>query len=303
MSQRPAPQFEGTVVEIHGIKATVHRHDTADRVRCRPLRDRTQLAVGDVVMVEEARHGPVVVSLGERSRCLMRPQERGRRLMAANVDRVLVVVSVVPPPRAGLIDRFLVASEAAGIDVILVLNKVDLAGVEEARDVLGPYQELGYTVLDVSAATGLGVDGVASLVASGISVFAGHSGVGKSSLLNRLVPQADLSTGVLNAITGKGRHTTTVTTCHEVGGPWPRGALLVDTPGIRAFGLYGLEPVELTAGFRDLAGHARSCRFRDCLHESEPDCGVRAAADAGIVDPTRYAGYLRILASLKAGTG
>jgi ribosome biogenesis GTPase len=297
-------EFDGTVVEIHGMKATVLPLEGGARVRCRPLRDRRQLAVGDQVTVTSGRHGTVVSELAERTRCLWRPVERGRRLMAAHVDRVCVVVSVSPPPRAGLIDRFLVAAEAAGIDVTLVLNKVDIAdGLAEAEAELAPYDALGYQTLRTSADSGEGVDALFAHVATGFSVFAGHSGVGKSSLLNQLVPGLDLGVGETNEMTGKGRHTTSVTTCHEIGEAWPEGALLADTPGVRAFGLYGMPLTEIAAGFRDLAPHRANCKFRDCLHESEPECAVRAAVASGALAAARVEGYQRILDSVRSGDG
>ncbi|MGB0589446.1 MAG: ribosome small subunit-dependent GTPase A [Myxococcota bacterium] len=297
-------EFAATVVEIHGMKATVLPLEGGERVRCRPLRDRRQLAVGDRVTVTSGKHGPVVSELTERTRCLWRPVERGRRLMAAHVDRVCVVVSVSPPPRAGLIDRFLVAAEAAGIDVTLVLNKTDIAdGLVEAEAELRAYEALGYQILRTSAESGEGLEALSAHVADGFSVFAGHSGVGKSSLLNQLVPGLDLGVGETNEMTGKGRHTTSVTTCHEIGGPWPDGALLADTPGVRAFGLYGMPLTEIALGFRDLAPHRANCKFRDCLHESEPDCAVRAAVESGDVAAARVEGYTRILASVRAGDG
>ena len=224
--------------------------------------------------------------------------------MAANVDRVCVVVSVTPPPRAGLIDRFLVAAEAAGISVTLILNKVDVAeGREHAEEELAVYRALGYETLETSALSGHGIAELKSHVSEGFSVFAGHSGVGKSSLLNELVPGLELGVGETNEMTGKGRHTTSVTTCHDVGEPWPAGALIADTPGVRAFGLYGLELVDIAAGFRDFDAHRGACRFRDCLHESEPGCAVRDAVEAGDIAAIRLEGYRRILSSVRAGDG
>ena len=304
MNKRGSQAFSGTVVEVHGMKATVLPDGGGQRVRSRPLRDRRQLAVGDRVEVESGRHGVVISHLHERARCLWRPVERGRRLMAANVDRVCVIVSVSPPPRAGLIDRFLVASEAAGIEVTLVLNKVDMReGRGDAERELEPYRALGYESLEVSAVSGSGLDSLAEHVATGFSVFAGHSGVGKSSLLNRLVPGLELGVGATNEMTGKGRHTTSVTTCHELGEAWPKGALVADTPGVRAFGLYGMELVDIAAGFRDLAEYRGACRFRDCLHEGEPDCAVRDAVESGAIARTRLEGYHRILNSVRSGDG
>ena len=303
-SPKGSVSFQGTVVEIHGIKATVLDHSDAKRVRCRPLRDRRQLAVGDRVDVESGRHGPAVSALQERERCLWRPVERGKRLMAAHVDRVCVVVSVSPPPRAGLIDRFLIAAEAAGIDVLLVLNKVDITeGRAEAEAELEPYRALGYQTLRTSAESGEGLDALRESVSQGFSVFAGHSGVGKSSLLNQLVPGLALGVGSTNEMTGKGRHTTSVTTCHELGAAWPDGALVADTPGVRAFGLYGMELTAIAEGFRDLARYTGGCRFRDCLHEGEPECAVQEAIDNGELSLQRVEAYRRILVSVREGDG
>ena len=294
---------DGTVVEVHGMRATVLVHADQRRVRCRPLRDRTQLAVGDRVLIDEGGHGPQVMELGDRIHSLWRPVERGRRLMAAHVDRVVVVLAVAPQPSAGLLDRFLVAADAEDIDVLLVLNKSDLDGVDGARRVLAPYEALGYRVVHTSALAPGGVEQLREVVASGLSVFAGHSGVGKSSLLNALFPGIELRVHEVNPATGKGRHTTSVTTCHASGPPWPGGALVVDTPGVRGFGLYGVELVDIAHGFRDLRPHRVHCRFRDCLHEEEPDCAVRRAIEGGTVDPARYAGYRRILESVREGEG
>jgi ribosome biogenesis GTPase len=296
-------RFDGTVVEVHGMRATVLRHDGGARVRCRPLRDRTQLAVGDRVGVQADRHGPEIITLAERERCLWRPVERGRLLMAAHVDRLVVVTAVEPPVRPGLLDRFLIAADAEDIEVVLVLNKVDLPDLPDARELLAPYRALGYPVLETCAHQDLGTAELRDLAHTGITVLAGHSGVGKSSLLNVLVPGSTLTVGDLNAITGRGRHTTSVTTCHQLGNAWPDGGLLVDTPGVRAFGLYGFELTRIAYGFRDLRSHILRCRFRDCLHEGEPDCAVAAAVVAGDIPAERHQSYLRILGSVRNGTG
>ena len=293
----------GTVVEIHGMKATVLDHDSGERERCRPLRDRTQLAVGDRVQTEERSGSWEVVALEERERSLWRPAERGKRIMASQVDRVVIVTAVQPGPSAGLIDRFLVATDAEEIDVAIVLNKDDLAGVEAGRAILDPYAQLGVQVLETSSHAGRGLDAVAALTATGMSVFAGHSGVGKSSLLNVLFPGIALATADVNAQTSKGRHTTSVTTCHTAGEPWPRGAMVVDTPGVRAFGLYGFELSQIGHGFREFRPFAGGCHFRDCLHETEPGCTVRAAMEDGAIHNGRYASYLGIVDSVRRGEG
>jgi len=255
------------------------------------------------VRFREGRHGAVIEAIAPRVRSLWRPRERGERLMATHVDRVLLVSAVSPPLRTGLIDRVLVATEAAEIPAVLVLNKVDLPETSRVRALLEPYEALGYPVVEVSAARGEGLEALRALVGEGMSVFTGHSGVGKSTLLNALVPGAGLSTRGVSEATGRGRHTTSVTTCHEVGAPWPAGALLVDTPGVRSFGLYGLDLVEIQRGFRELVPLAAGCRFRDCLHESEPGCAVRSAAAEGRVSAVRLESYRSLLASVRRGEG
>jgi ribosome biogenesis GTPase len=293
----------GTVVEVHGMKATVLHHDTGDRERCRPLRDRTQLAVGDRVQTDERGGAREVVALEARERSLWRPAERGRRIMASQVDRVVIVAAVQPGPSAGLIDRFLVATDAEEIDVAIVLNKDDLDGVEAARAVLQPYADLGVQVIETSSHAHRGLDAVSDLTGSGMSVFAGHSGVGKSSLLNVLFPGIELATADVNTQTSKGRHTTSVTTCHTAGDPWPGGAMVVDTPGVRAFGLYGFELSQIGHGFREFRPYADACHFRNCLHETEPGCAVRHAVEEGAIHKGRYESYLGIVGSVRRGEG
>jgi len=296
---------QGTVVEVHGIRATVLLHEgDGTRVRCRPPRDRTTPAVGDRVQVLQNKHGNFIETIDERERALWRPKDRGRALMAAHVDRVIVVGATEPTLKAGFFDRILVATETVGIETLIVVNKADLEGHDEALALLTPMQDLGYRVMSTSAATGEGVYALRDLVGRGISVVIGQSGVGKSTLLNALIPGLKLETGELSDHTGKGKHTTTVTTCHEVGARWPGGGLVVDTPGIRTFGLYDLELKQLAEGFVEMEPLRHTCKFRDCLHEPEqPECAVVAAVDAGDIELRRYDSYLGILDSVRDGEG
>lgn len=295
----------GTVVEVHGIRATVQLHDEAGtRVRCRPPRDRTTPAVGDRVRIDRGRHGNVIVHIEERRQSLWRPKERGRALMASHVDRVIVVGATEPWLKPGFFDRILVATETAEIETLVVVNKSDVPGHEYALALLEPLQALGYSVLSTSATTGAGLDELAALLSTGISVIVGQSGVGKSTLLNALVPGINLSTGELSDSSGKGKHTTTVATCHEFGGRWPHAGLVIDTPGVRTFGLYGLELHRLAEGFVEMDPLRQHCKFRDCLHEPEqPGCAVVAAVDDETLSVLRYDSYLHILESVREGTG
>ncbi len=307
MTRPAAEPRRGTVVEVHGIRATVLLHgERGRRVRCRPPRERFILAVGDRVRVLEGRGGAEVVEVEERRQTLWRPQagnEHLRQVMAAHVDRLFVVLAAVPEPRPGLVDRFLVAADAEDIEASIILNKMDLPEAARALEVLEPYRQLGCPVWEVSAQTGAGLGPLREALEDGFSVFVGHSGVGKSTLLNALVPGAALVTGEVNEATGRGRHTTSVSTCHPVGPPWPEGGLIADTPGVRAFSLAGTDLADIGYGFRDLRPYRIQCRFRNCLHEREPGCAVVLAAERGEVDRERYASYLRILDSVRRGEG
>lgn len=304
-----APLRRGVVVEVHGILATVllEGSATGERLRCRPPRDRLTPVVGDRVTVDE--DGAQIAAIAPRARTVVRHVGEHRALtIATHVDRLLIVSAVDPPPRPGLVDRVLCAlapevDAAPGtplaIEVLLVVNKVDLPGADEAIARLRDHEALGYPVVPVSADRGDGVDALRARLDRGLTVVMGHSGVGKSTLLNRLVPGARLLTHEVNPKTGKGRHTTTVSTCHGVGPPWPDGGLIVDTPGIRTFHLYGLALDELGRRFPGLGAFAGGCRFVDCLHEGEPDCAVEAAAASGDLDGGRLEAWRTLLAQVR----
>ena len=298
-----AELIAGTVVEVHGMKATILMHEGGERIRCRPPRDRQTPAVGDRVKISISLTESRIEEIAERKRCLWRPKEQGRLLMAAHVERVVLVLAPEPRLKLMMVDRILVAADAHGIDVLLVMNKSDLDGFEEAKSLIEPYEALGYRVFEASALTGFGVEELGESLGSGLSVVIGQSGVGKSTLLNSLIPGANLKSGELSRATGKGKHVTTVSTCHQVGATWPGGGLVVDTPGVRTFGLYRTDLVDLSLGFRELQDLRTACKFRNCLHEKEPGCAVRVALEDGRVSEGRYRRYLTILESVRSEEG
>ncbi|PKN55237.1 MAG: ribosome small subunit-dependent GTPase A [Deltaproteobacteria bacterium HGW-Deltaproteobacteria-14] len=289
------------MVEVHGMLATVLVHGTGERIRCRPPRDRTTPVVGDRADIDEAGGEPTIVALAARERTLTRPiSEHKPLVIATHVDRLLVVSAVDPPPRPGLVDRILCAVGDEPIEVVLIVNKIDMPGVDAAIKRLDAHAGLDYAVVPVSAVRGDGIAALRERIATGLTVVMGHSGVGKSTLLNALVPGAELVTAEVNEKTGKGRHTTTVSTCHVVDGPWPRGGLVVDTPGIRAFPLHGLALTEIAGRFPGFRAATARCRFVDCLHETEPDCGVAEAVAAGTVPRMRQKAWLALLERVRA---
>jgi len=260
---------------------------------------RKAVVVGDRVEVEFSAEGAAICAVRERRSQLSRPEPgnpRREQILVANVDAVLVVASVRDPEFApALVDRFLVAAESRELEIGIVLNKIDLDPEGRWQHELALYRSLGYAAMEVSAVTGQGLDAVRSFLARKTTTLLGHSGVGKSSLANRLDPSLKIRTGEVHGTSGQGTHTTTTVSLLRL--PW--GGYLVDTPGIREFGLWGLAPGDVGLHFREIARHMRECRFNDCMHEQEPGCAVKAAAARGEIAASRLDSYRRMLAAVR----
>lgn len=257
-------------------------------------------AVGDYVTIhEDGVGGGVIESVLPRRSLLARPDvfsPHNQQVIVANVDQLLVVSAWREPHLwLELIDRYLIVAERNHLEAILCVNKIDLLTDADDLDVtLRPYRQLGVPIVITSATDGVGIEALRALLAARTTVLAGLSGVGKSSLISAVEPGLKLRTGDINTAYQEGRHTTTAATWL----PLANGGAVVDTPGIREFGLSGLHPAELIAFMPDLADHAADCRFADCMHLDEPDCAVRAAVESGHVAASRHASYRKILASL-----
>ncbi len=282
--------WHARVVAVHRDRAVVR--DAAGReLDVRPTRP---VVVGDRVGLDRVGPVPAVAAVAPRRSVLRRrgASPGGERLLAANVDDVVVVLAA-GRPKVGLVDRVRVALGAEPVRLVACVNKADTldapARAALAR-LLAPLEPGGVPVFLVSAAAGEGLDGLAEALRGRTAVLVGPSGVGKSSLLNALAPHADRATGAVRRGDGKGRHTTTSSALVDLEG----GGALIDTPGIRTFGLGPVPPDEAAAAFPEFA-RVGPCRFGDCTHRAEPDCAVREAAGRGEIAPDRLASYLRLL--------
>jgi len=254
------------------------------------------VAVGDEVFFSPVDSAQGVIErVQPRRTCLSRPDvfyPHLRQVIVANVDQLLIVFSLREPAIwFELIDRYLIAAACHGLKPVICVNKIDLAsGEKEYRQAMQPYLTLGYEVLFTSAATGQGVNELRATLQDRGTVLAGLSGVGKSSLLNAVQPGLQLKTRVVGDRTHEGRHTTAQVSLLrlEVGG------YVVDTPGIREFGLWDVSPEELAAYFPEISARAPDCRFPGCSHIHEPGCAVRAAVRQGEIAPSRYDSYVKI---------
>lgn len=316
------PKAEGMVTGMFpgGASVRIGREELLCRIAgtFRAPEGFTALTVGDDVTVartpadqlsgnkqiDKDRADGVILSRQPRRTALSRPQpmsskrrrrydkEMPEKVVAANMDVLLIVVSTRQPPvRRGLIDRFCILAERGEMEPLIVFNKIDLAPPD--AELVEELSGWGITVLACSALKGQGLTELLPAIQGRRSVLAGASGVGKSALVNAIVPGANLPTREIRMKDQRGRHVTAATTVHEL----PGSGLIVDTPGVRELAT-GVEPAELPWYFPEMAELAPECRFNDCTHTHEPDCAVRAAVEGGSVPPRRYRSYLRILESL-----
>ena len=282
----------GRVIATFGRHLLV-RDALGQERQARPFGRALSVVCGDEVRCRvDARHDELhVVEVLPRRSALWRANVRGgAEPVVANLTHLLVVLAPRPVPDLFVIDRYLAAATAAGLAATLVVNKADLGVTPELAAELGVYAAAGYTWLECSAHSGAGLSGVsAALPPQAVAVLLGQSGVGKSSLVRCLVPQAEVAIGELVRATD-GRHTTTVARLFDL----PQGAALIDSPGVRDFAPAVTALDERTLGMVEVERLAGDCRFSDCRHMREPDCAVRAAVESGALHPRRYESYRRL---------
>ncbi len=291
------PLFPGLIISRFGQQADV-RADDGRTFRCHLRQHLKSAAVGDrVEWYEDSENSAVVVNLLPRHSQLERPNPyEGIKIIAANVDHLIVVVAPAPTLSEVLLDRYLVAGEITGIPVTIVLNKTDLlddAARAELDRRLQLYRDLGYPVFAISTRRSDGIADLRAHMRDGCSVIVGQSGVGKSSLINALLPDAESDVGAISDASELGQHTTSASLMHFL----PEGGQLIDSPGTREFGLWHLDRTQVQRGFRDIQRLAGHCKFRNCVHEQEPGCAVRAAVISGELAASRWQSYQAILQS------
>ena len=272
-------------------------------IRCSMRRTISSVVTGDKVLWRRSTQATgsidgVIEAVEDRSSVLLRPDfYDGLKPVAANIDLMIIVSAILPALSLNIIDRYLVAAEITGIKPLLVINKADLlaaAAQAELQQQLELYRGLGYPCLLLSAKTGQGMAELQQHLHSGTSIFVGQSGVGKSSLMNSLMPSLAVTTQEVSALSGLGQHTTTVSRLYHL----PEGGELIDSPGIREFALWHLSPEEVTQGFTEFRPWLGRCKFRDCKHITDPGCAIQHAVAENAISQERYDSYLKILTSM-----
>jgi ribosome biogenesis GTPase len=294
---------DGVVISRFGMHADVEAADGSQH-RCNIRRTIRSLVTGDRVVWRAGENTSVkgiVEAVHERTSVLTRPDfYDGVKPIAANIDQIVIVSAILPELSLNIIDRYLVACETVEVEPLIVLNKIDLLDDEGRKFVQGMmdiYRNINYRVLEVSSQTGKGMPAFEKALTDRISIFAGQSGVGKSSLLNALLPpdEKQILVNEVSDNSGLGQHTTTAARLYH----FQHGGDVIDSPGVREFGLWHLAPEQITQGFVEFRPFLGYCKFRDCKHGSDPGCAIRDAVDRGEIAEERFDNYHRILESME----
>lgn len=273
--------------------------------RLKGIRSTNPVAVGDRVEIIRNQEGTAfITSICDRKNYIIRKSSnlsKQSHIIAANVDQAFLIVTVdYPQTSTTFIDRFLASAEAYNVPVTIIFNKVDLFKGDEERYLdmmVNLYETVGYTCLKVSAETEEGLQQLLPLLEGKITLFSGNSGVGKSTLLNKIVPGAELRTAEISDAHNTGMHTTTFSEMLSLGD----GGWVIDTPGIKGFGTFNMEPEEICGYFKEIFRFSKDCRFSNCTHTHEPGCAVRQAVEDHYIAESRYASYLSMLDDKEEG--
>ena len=303
----------GLVIRNTGSWYTVKTDDGGQLIDCKikgnfrlkGIRSTNPVAVGDHVTLVPNNEGTAFITeIADRRNYIIRKASnlsKQSHIIAANVDQAMLVVTVnYPQTSTTFIDRFLASAEAYRIPVVLIFNKVDILDDDELRYLdmmINLYETVGYECRSISAERGNGVETVMQLLEGKVTVLSGNSGVGKSTLINRLLPDANLRTAEISDAHNTGMHTTTFSEML----PLPSGGYIIDTPGIKGFGTFNIEPEELSGYFKEIFHFSRDCRFSNCTHTHEPGCAVLKAVEDHYIAASRYQSYLSMLDDKEEG--
>lgn len=292
----------GSWYQVKGEDGEMYRARIRGRFRLDGIQSTNPVAVGDKVMMKMEEGNKevqaVIVGIEDRENYIVRRSvnlSHQKHIIASNIDLAFLLVTVAGPVTTPtFIDRFLVTAEAYRIKTILLFNKIDTYDQDQIDEMLflsAMYKEIGYTCIEISAATGKNIDKVKELMLGKTSLFSGHSGVGKSTLINALQPGLDLKTSDISSIHKQGQHTTTFAEMHDL----DFGAQIIDTPGIRGFGVVEMEREEIGDYFPEFFAMKQHCRFHNCLHLKEPQCAVKGALEEGTLFWSRYNSYVQLV--------
>lgn len=267
--------------------------------RLKGIRSTSPVAVGDYVDIIMNAEGTALISaIDDRKNYIIRKASnlsKQSQIIAANLDQALLIITIKQPETSTtFIDRFLAGAEAYRVHVVLVFNKTDLLNDDERRyqqQMVTLYETIGYPCIEISAETGMGIDQLQTLLKQKVTLVSGNSGVGKSSLINAIIPHADQRTAEISNAHGTGMHTTTFSEMIELA----EGGYLIDTPGIKGFGTFDIEPEELTSYFKEIFEFSKDCKFNNCTHTHEPGCAVLQAVENHYISASRYQSYLNML--------
>lgn len=298
-SLQSSDTHNGTVITHHG-KELIVRGDDSETISCQLRQNLGTIVCGDRIVYEyiDSSSTPktaVVVALAERSNILQKSGFGGKaKAVAANIDQVIVVCSLVPKPNSYLVDRYLVAAENLPARPLIVINKIDLMDEENEHvvdDINSLYETIGYRVVETSATRDTGIDELQALLTDTTSILVGLSGVGKSSLVKDLLPDIDIRIGEISQASKEGKHTTTVSTLYSL----PGGGHLIDSPGVRDFSPIHLDKAQILNGFIELKPYRGKCKFANCSHTNEPGCAITEALENGEVNEQRVSSFRKML--------
>ena len=289
----------GTVITHHG-KELIVWNETGETINCQLRQNLGTIVCGDRIVFEyiDKQSDPktaIIIACAERDNILQKSGFGSKaKAVAANIDQVIIVCSLVPKPNSYLIDRYLVAAENLPAKPIIVINKIDLLEEENehvVNDINAIYDTIGYRVLETSAIKSTGLDELQSMLADATSILVGLSGVGKSSLVKDLLPDIDIRIGEISEASKEGKHTTTVSTLYSL----PTGGNLIDSPGVRDFSPVNLDKEQILNGFIELKPYRGKCKFANCSHSHEPGCAITEAVEEGKVNSQRVNSFRKML--------